>query len=308
MTESRYLYSAVRVVPSVSTGEFVNLAVIAGSDETGEWSLRLLSDERRARQFCGVDAISAAHDVLARLGYQIDLHTLLVEELDGEERDPDVALASEVSEKWLRDLHELSNRVVQFSQPAPVLAESIDAAMDTVFPRMTVQPEQRARRTLTKWRLLSDLGKSYISAGLVTGDFLRQPTLIAQGPSNYTYPVDFVVANGRAVQLVQTWSFEVASQDLVARDVKAWGWTVKELQDHGGLVQTEDHTVSAPSNVAIEVVVAPPTEGQSVAAYEEAKGLFAELGVAVQEHGAEGEVARRGADLLAKARGKDPLA
>jgi Protein of unknown function (DUF3037) len=37
---TRYVYSTVRIVPRVGAGEAVNFAVIAGSDQTGEWEIR----------------------------------------------------------------------------------------------------------------------------------------------------------------------------------------------------------------------------------------------------------------------------
>jgi hypothetical protein len=44
----RYVYSVVRYVPNPASGEFVNIGVIAGSDETGDWSLRQAGNQRRA--------------------------------------------------------------------------------------------------------------------------------------------------------------------------------------------------------------------------------------------------------------------
>lgn len=304
MSESRYMYTTMRVVPSVAAGEFVNLAVIAGSDDSGQWAIRLLSDEARARRFCGAEALAAGHDVIAHLGEQIDLHDLMVEGFEGTEGGRYYELASQVSERWLHDLHVAYQRGVQFSAPAPVLAETVDDALDLVFPRVTVQPEPKQRRSLTKWALLSALQKSYASAGLRSADhLLRGPTLIAQGSSQYTYAVDFAVANGHALQIVQTWSFEVAAQETVARDVKAWGWTVQELRQHGGIMELEGRRVEVPSEVEMQAVVAPPRTGQSTLGFDEASGVFRELQVAVSEYGAEAAVARRGAELLARATG-----
>jgi hypothetical protein len=36
----KYVYSVVRFVPDTFRGEFVNVAVIAGYEETGEWLVR----------------------------------------------------------------------------------------------------------------------------------------------------------------------------------------------------------------------------------------------------------------------------
>lgn len=301
----RYLFSAVRVVPNPAAGEFVNIAAIAGSDETGEWAVRILPDERRARQFCGAAAIAAAHDTIARIGYLVDLSAWLrdIEYEQGDEPKDDVAAALKVGEEWLGRLHLENHRAVQFSAPAPVLAASVEDALDLVFPRVTVQPTRRPSR-LTKWRLISSLGQSYLEAGLEPEDLKRNVTLLAQGPRLFTHGIDFAVSNGRVLQLAQTWSFRVASQDALARDVKAWGWTMKELREHGGLVRTRKRSLEVAPAVEMQTIIAPPAPGQPNGVYEEALGVFEELGVTVHPHGEEEIVAAAAAELVAKATGR----
>jgi hypothetical protein len=101
-----------------------------------------------------------------------------------------------------------------------------------------------------------------------------------------------------ARQLVQTWSFQVASQDALSRDVKAWGWTIRELLDHGGVATTKGRTITVPRNVDIQVVVAPPEPGQPSVVYREARSVFDELNIHVVSHGEESLVASKAADLL----------
>jgi hypothetical protein len=303
VTLTRYVYSTVRVVPYPASGEFVNIAVIAGSDETGEWSLRTVPNESRVRQFCGPDALAAAHDALSHIGFMIDLQSWII----SDQRDEDDRLRfgseEEVSEKWLLRLFERSQRVVQFSPPAPVLASTVDNAIDLVFPRVTVQPEKRTSTRLTKWRIMSDLGRGFLSAGLRPDDFLRNINLTVSGQKTFTHPLDFVIVSGDAVELVQGWSFQLASRSTLARDVKAWGWTLRELKQHGGTVQAEKRSIDIPKDIPICVVVAPPADEASRPIYDEALGVFEELSADVKQHGQEPAVASKAAQLVAKHRG-----
>ena len=44
----RYMYSVIRFVPDPIRGEFVNVGVLAGSDESSEWDLRMVESLKRA--------------------------------------------------------------------------------------------------------------------------------------------------------------------------------------------------------------------------------------------------------------------
>ena len=68
----RYLYSAIRVVPNPASGEYINMGVIAGSDQSGDWAIRGLQDERRVRQFCSPEVITAAREFMTRVGVSMD--------------------------------------------------------------------------------------------------------------------------------------------------------------------------------------------------------------------------------------------
>src|SRR5215468_11068995 len=95
---TRYFYSLVRCVPSPRTGEFINIAAIAGSEESGEWSIRQIQNESRAKKLCSADDLAVVHGFLASSWDVIDLHNsevLLVDEPVGEPLTPE----------WLRRLH-----------------------------------------------------------------------------------------------------------------------------------------------------------------------------------------------------------
>jgi hypothetical protein len=68
----RYVYSLVRCVPDPQTGEFVNVGAIAGDPETGDWSLRQVSNESRVRRLAGSSQLEAVHRFLTTVGIQID--------------------------------------------------------------------------------------------------------------------------------------------------------------------------------------------------------------------------------------------
>jgi hypothetical protein len=298
--EARYLYSTVRVVSDPANGEFATIAAVAGSDETGDWFVRRLQNDARAARFCGADAIAAANDFLARLELSIadwtdpSMELDLTEQSQGGERP---------SEKWLAETAGWRRHVVQLSPPSPIIAASAADALDLVFDSMFHEPESR-KRPMTKWALSSALNKSYSRVGLKSGqDFSQNVQLAASGPHMYSYPVDYaVIAHRAAVQLVQMWSFRIASGQAgsLSRDVKAWGWTLRELQKHGGTIAVGQQQISVPNNVDVEVVLAPPVESRLEKPYEEAQAVFEVVNARVLSHGHEERVAERAAQLLAQ--------
>jgi hypothetical protein len=296
----RYLYSAIRVVPNPASGEYINMGVIAGSDQSGDWALRGLQDERRVRHFCSPEVITAAREFMTRVGVSMDFDAWAVDDDEFDlVIDPLERPAPSFDEDSLLELARKNRHVVQLSEPAPVLADSADAALDAVYSHLIVEPQSRRKKTLTKWRLISDLNLQYLYAGLEFRDhFSRAVSVVAGGPKSYRHGADFLVAEAMARQLVQTWSFQVASQDALSRDVKAWGWTIRELLEHGGVATTKHRKINVPHNVDIQVVIAPPEPGQPSVVYEEARSVFDELKIPVVGHGEESLVASKAADLL----------
>ena len=45
----RHVYSIARYVPNTASGERVNIGLLAGSEATGEWALRIAADRSHAR-------------------------------------------------------------------------------------------------------------------------------------------------------------------------------------------------------------------------------------------------------------------
>jgi hypothetical protein len=244
--------------------------------------------------------LTTAHHFIARLGEILDTRDWMAEGWDVERDDDAIDEALRVSEAWLRDLAETNQRVVQVSEPTPVIADSVDDALSLVFPHVIIDEKSRKYDRLTKWRLISDLQKGYRAAGLRPGDFNRNATLVASSPAQFTYPVDFVVSNGEAVQIAQVWSFQLTAPDALARDVKAWGWTIRELKQYGGSAHAGRREIDVPAEVPVEVVFVPPTDELQQPAFEEATGVFKELSVTVHQHGDEGEVAAHAAALLGR--------
>lgn len=124
----RFVYSVIRYVPDPARGEFVNVGVIAGSDQTGEWEVRRLDD------------LAASADRLAGDGSTVSAVTEFVDELGlvfAEHR----AHGSPVregpppvpSEAWLDQVYVDHNNIVQLSEPAAMAADSINHATSHVF-------------------------------------------------------------------------------------------------------------------------------------------------------------------------------
>jgi len=298
--EARYLFSTVRVVPDPANEEFATIAAIAGSDQTGDWAVRRLQNDSRAARFCGEHAIAAANDFLARL--EVGLADW-VDRLLGLDLVDSQDLNEQPSEEWLSEMARQRRHVVQLSAPRPVIAASAADALDMVFESMFHEPESR-KRPWTKRTLLGALRQNYLQSGLRRGqDFFWSVPLSASGVRhNYSYPIDYVVTSEeRAVQLVQMWSFRTATPtDQVWKDVKAWGWVLRDLKENGGSVEPDSHSLPVWDDVSVEVVLASPEQHESEP-YQEALAVFEDVNATVWEHGQEQQVAAHAAELVTAA-------
>lgn len=260
-----YQFSLIRFVPDPARGEFVNIGAIAGSDDSGDWDVRLLSNYRRAK------ALDPAGVLPAALGFAagLDRRVAAIDQLPGTGSEP-VSLAS------LRQLAADMQNIVQLSPPAPVVAETAEGALDLVFDQLIVDPSQHRFRFEKKHRAQGEARKAY-RAHDVPKDAVQEGARVSSGAYGDTF--DFAVHNGRALQLVQCWSFQLPDQEGLAEEVKSWSWVVHELRSQGGSLATAGGELEIVDSTEVAAVCILPVEGSDAPAYAEAVAAFEELGV-----------------------------
>jgi hypothetical protein len=280
-----YHYSLLRYVPDPARGEFVNLGILAGDDETQDWELRLIQNLRRARAFDDKGSLGLA------LAFAADLedHIVAVEQLSGtSEAEPmSLQLVSQFSE-------EMQN-IVQLSPPAPVIAESAESALDVLFSEFVVDPAAQRFRFRKKHQAVVSARRAY-KQHEVPEEAVIEHAPVAAGP--YTGKFDFAVANGRLVQLVHCWSFQLPNQVELAEQVKAWAWVVRELRDRGGRLETSDRAIEAGREVEVATVFIPPEGDQEDTAFVQARAAFEETGVTQLTPDDADQLGARAAELL----------
>lgn len=284
----RYVYALVRCVPNPRTGEFINMAAIAGRPEAGDWSVRQVSNESRVRKLAGAEELQAVHGFLTRVGMEIDKQQLLFEEESGEP----------LGEAWLQQLYHDHRNVVQLSAPAPIVADNAEQALNIVFNRQIIDPVSQSRDFVTKRSVLTELRNAYLRAEI--DNALIHPRVEVYAGGHVHTPVDFAIANGTTVQLTQGWSFQRGSVDEVSTQVKAWGYALRLLRDgeDARVVGSDERLTTVSRDVDIQVVVASPRTREQGAVFEEAQQVFTELGVSVHELDDVDAVGARAASLL----------
>ncbi len=285
----RHVYSVVRFVPDPGRGEFVNVGAIVGSEDSSEWQCRQIDNPVRARAIDEHKSLEAAWAFLDRVGQTMDDY----ERAQGSLLEPDV----ELSEAWLDQLYAEHRNVVQLSPPAPMVAASAQEALDRIFDQMVLDPALRRHGFQTKHAALAAVRAAYRNHSVHKGINLRER--VALETEHHRERFDFAVTNGRTLQLAQTWSFQVPDQDQVAEQVKAWGWTVCDVQQGGGLVTVGGtSSFEVTSDVEVEVVYAAPAPGQDDPAMRDALNVFETLGIRHGPLAAADQVGERAHQLL----------
>lgn len=249
-----YWYSTLRFVPDPARAEAVNLGVVAGDDDSGDWDVRLVSGLRRAKAIDNEGRLSAAMAFIASLEEQVT----------GEE----CGLETEDLERLSQEMR----NVVQLTRPAPIVAESASAALDVLFQELIVEPSGPAKAA-KKWEAMRSTVDAYENHNVPRSAVARKAP-VHSGP--YTATFDFAVHNGSAVQLVQCWSFQLLGQYELADQVKSWAWVARALRADGGNVVTNGDLrgLSVDEDVEIAAVYLPPREGTQSQAFDEAQAAF----------------------------------
>lgn len=286
----RYLYSVVRFVPNPASGEFVNIGAIAGSETRGDWSTRHVSRDRRALTIGRAESLSALYSFLAGVEERISLHDWALE-VDDQLAEP------ELSEAWLYDLFYRYRNIVQLSQPAPMVADSAEDALDQVFEQMIHEPTIEHRPYMTRHGVFSPLRAEYRRAGV--GTLLTKQRVRLRVGDLYA-PVDFAIGHNEILQIAQTWSFQIAGVQDVAKEIKAWGYTLRALRETSGTIVGEPNA-TVPSNVDIEVLYTLPRTNDQEIVFGEAKRVFEDIQAKLVLDQDASEVASSAAGRLAKA-------
>jgi hypothetical protein len=270
----RYVYSVVRFVPDPGRGESMNLAVLAGSDESSEWELRRVDTLKRAR---ALDERGILPDALAnieRLARDVEDYAAAVDD----DRRPRV----DISENWLASLASHSLNVVQFSAPLPLIADSIEVAVSMVASEFLVSSEDVPTLveapSLRKHAALAAARQAFRAEGLRKGQHYAERVEVVAGVHGRE-AFDFVVYNGKALQLVQAWSFRATAQEDLSRRVRAWAWALQGLRESGGAAIADTRNLGIDRDVSISAVCIPPVGSGPHAVWDEAVTAFQELRV-----------------------------
>ena len=284
----RYVYSLIRFVPDPARGEFVNVGAIVGSEESSEWQVRQVENPRRARAIDENASLGAVWSFIDRVGVAVDDFEASTQSLFG----PEV----ELTEDWLWRLHADHQNIVQLSAPAPMVAESADDALESVFDLMVLDPAFRRHSFKKKNTALAALRRAYNECEIHKGRERRERVTLRTPHHDAIF--DFAVMNGQAVQLTQAWSFQVPDQATLAEQVKAWGWTLQEARQTGGRIVTSAEEFNVGADVAVEAVYVPELSTRPSPAFVDAQSVFEQLRVRAVSHDRAGDVARRARELL----------
>lgn len=261
-----FQFSLIRFVPDPARGEFVNIGAVAGSDVAKEWELRLVSNLSRAKALDERGVLSKAFEFAASLEDRIAM-------LDEAASTPD---AEVMSSSFLRRVSTDMQNVVQVSTPAPVAADSAEAAMDLVFDQLVLDAARKSFTFEKKHRAQGAVRSAYRSHAIPTAA-IRERAPVRSGVFDGVF--DFAVHNGRTVQLVQCWSFQLPNQSDLAEQVKAWSWLVHEIRRSGGQLAADERDAAVPQDLEIFAVAIPPRADVDSPAYAEAQAAFAEIDV-----------------------------
>ncbi len=282
----RFIYSIIRFVPDTARGEFINVGVLAGSEETGEWDIRTVSNQKRARNLDDQDALPAVWQFLNEVGRLVD------------NNDPNERLVVEqrLTEQWLNELWQTSNNVIQFSQPTPINAATLDDAISSLYGTFILDPTTATLSYLRKTRAVNAMRNAYVAEGLRKDIDLHEHSIVHAG--DFVEQFDFAVANGAAVQLSQAWSFQIPNQAQLSQNVKAFAFTVEQIRKLGGKAITEvSRQIDIPREVDVSAVCILPVD-RDTEVFREAQAAFQEAGVHLVEFGKEAQMSKEAASML----------
>lgn len=143
---TKFVYSVLRFMPSLASGEFVNIGVIVGCEALDAWGYRIVKPLTRMNtiaQIYGIDP-SVAMRFVQKL-------TTFIDDADKSVDKP--------SEQWLIRLSEDAH-MIWVTRPLAVLAKDLEEALTKVFDTIFSEQAEASRQTPTPL-IPINLRKSY---------------------------------------------------------------------------------------------------------------------------------------------------
>ena len=254
-----FKYSVIRFVPSAAQAEFVNLGILVVGEEPGTAIVRLAPSAARARHLAPDSLVTEFWSFLRDLSADIE--------------KPSDDFDNSTWDKWIKKLMSSDQSMLQFSKPAPIVADEIGVAADLManeFLSGYLRPRKKRRNT--KSSTAKRVRQAYKLAGLeVDRDILER---VPVSGKDHSQKFDFAVHNGQIVQLAQAWNFGVSNPQAVIEQVKAWAFTVQDIKQSGGTAHPGNRTIRVSRDVEFRSVYAEPTNNRSREILEEAIHAF----------------------------------
>lgn len=276
---------AVRYLPEPIRGEFINVGVLAGRDDSeggGDWVLKTVSSFKRAQCLGGTPSHIAPYleDLAARVDPPQAPASLLTADSEG----------ARWSRNEIERLRVHSYGTVQFSRPMPAMAESAAEAADMVFDALVLAPEVEKThrpRTIVRNRLQTALQADARIGGRFTSvRNVKAGRALAR--------MDFSVGSTQSRFLARAWAFDIENTSSLEKDLGQWSWATSRIREGGGEARPASSTgarsLSVPRTVPIAALYSAPTTANGRDALAFAQEAWAELEVSAYVVGEEGRL------------------
>lgn len=241
-----YQYWIIRFVPNVARGEFTNIGIVCGSDDRGDWAVGFDSRSVRNRGSFSSD-LRELSNWTAWFRRTIESHSS--QTLDEQS----------VSSGWIQQLRSRQSNSIQFSEPAPIDVESARDGVELLFPHLVEREPARRARTLTRQSLRGDVRDTL----LYESDFTLGQNLFVQPKlqiGKLRGAFDFLSVEDGTDELTNVWAFNVATLEVLEREVQSWNYLVTRFRDAGATLRLgANRTARLDADAPIDVVYDPPS-------------------------------------------------
>lgn len=260
----------IRWVPDVVRGEFINIGVLAGDDETHDWAIQHVDSFKRAN-LLGGDA-GRAESYLGALTQRVSA-SLLPPGMFGDR--PGLSFAE------VERIRAHQSNSVQLGAPRLVHAASAVDALSIVYPLMVDEPEVH-RRSRARTRLVNALG-TRLERALSQRDVELERNLVGRAALERGR-FDFVAATHEHSQLAHAWSFRTQDATITAEKTGAWAWFLSEFRRQGVQLASRDgRTFDVKADTPLVVIHDAPSSDDQYDVLRAARASWLRLGATVHE-------------------------
>jgi hypothetical protein len=162
----------------------------------------------------------------------------------------------EFNRAWIEGIRERQANSIQLTAGRPASADSVQAAVALLFPRLVEHERPKREQRRTRSSLRSEMHWLYSTSPLQEGHDVFFSPSIRMGSTHGEF--DALQTNESLPILRTVWAFDMLGLDAIQQSIQAWNYSVARMRRDGATLVSGSSAVPLSPDSVVTAVIDPP--------------------------------------------------